>query len=659
MNPRANRICAPLLVAALCSATAAAQNYLNDLGPVAPGLAINNADQVSLLNHYYSGGTLTALPSGFAAGGTSQSGTPVVTGGGISSNGFIAGINTTDPNAGVAYFTISSGAVTQVPTTYGNLDPSITQTGTGINASGTVIGYYYFPNGEQGNAFEVSGGTPSLLAFPGQSAQGCSSGIAAGGGGEALAINDAGVITGFLPSQLNTPCTMHAFVDDNGTYDDLGPGEGYAINASGAVTGTNWTISEQNGQILTSPLQAFLYSNGTLTELPDGATVGYGINAGGYIVGDGATHAFFYNGVVIDLNTFILPGDPLRPYVTLTDARGINDSGLVVVNGVDSRTQAQHAYLLQVPLIQVAPGPLSFASEPIGSTSAPQSVTFANTGATALTLGTATISGAYVIESNNCGAALAAAASCTISVAYAPTASASPVGTLILPAASVPIAVPLSTALSVALTSSSSTTTAGTAVTLTWAATAGASCTASGGASGDGWSGSLTASGSKAVSEKSAGSYTYGITCTAGSQSQSAQTSVTVSWPPVTVTLTASPTSVTTGGTITLSWSSANATSCASSGGGSNDGWPMTNRPTSGSVMITEPNPVITGASETLTFSMTCTSSLSNLSGGASAKVTQLDASSSNGGGGGLDLMSLLSLLGMLAGCQRLRERAS
>jgi hypothetical protein len=37
--------------------------YLADLGAVAPGLAINNSGQVSLLNGYYSGGTYTPYPA--------------------------------------------------------------------------------------------------------------------------------------------------------------------------------------------------------------------------------------------------------------------------------------------------------------------------------------------------------------------------------------------------------------------------------------------------------------------------------------------------------------------------------------------------------------------------------------------------------------------
>jgi hypothetical protein len=72
-------------------------------------------------------------------------------------------------------------------------------------------------------------------------------------------------------------------------------------------------------------------------------------------------------------------------------------------------------------------------------------------------------------------------------------------------------------------------------------------------------------------------------------------------------------------------------------------------------VTITEPNPVINGGAETLTFTLTCTSSASRLSGTSSVKVVQLDTPKSSGGGGALDGLAILFLLGML-GSSRLRR---
>jgi hypothetical protein len=64
-----------------------------------------------------------------------------------------------------------------------------------------------------------------------------------------------------------------------------------------------------------------------------GDSAGYALNATGQVVGVSGAHAFFYNGVRIDINSIIDPADPVKALVTLTGARGINDRRLVVVNG--------------------------------------------------------------------------------------------------------------------------------------------------------------------------------------------------------------------------------------------------------------------------------------------------------------------------------------
>jgi probable HAF family extracellular repeat protein len=52
----------------------------------------------------------------------------------------------------------------------------------------------------------------------------------------------------------------------------------------------------------------------------------------------GVQHAFLYTQQhMYDLNTLIVPGDALGPYVTLTEAVGINCTGWIVANGYDSR----------------------------------------------------------------------------------------------------------------------------------------------------------------------------------------------------------------------------------------------------------------------------------------------------------------------------------
>jgi hypothetical protein len=81
----------------------------------------------------------------------------------------------------------------------------------------------------------------------------------------------------------------------------------------------------------------------------------------------------------------------------------------------------------------------------------------------------------------------------------------------------------------VTLTPSSTTIVAGGSVTLTWQSQNANACSATGGTSGDGWTGTLALSGSKSITEMSAGQVTYGITCTGAPPAATAQAVVTYS----------------------------------------------------------------------------------------------------------------------------------
>ena len=84
-------------------------------------------------------------------------------------------------------------------------------------------------------------------------------------------------------------------------------------------------------------------------------------------------------------------------------------------------------------LLSVSPVSLSFASVAVGSASAPIPITFRNSGGSALTLKPAQLSsGDYALSSNTCGTSLAASASCTIDVAFTPTATGDRSATLTL-----------------------------------------------------------------------------------------------------------------------------------------------------------------------------------------------------------------------------------
>jgi probable HAF family extracellular repeat protein len=165
-------------------------------------------------------------------------------------------------------------------------------------------------------------------------------------------INAGGEVTGL--SYLAGDLQYRAFLYSNGSMRDLGTlggtySQGQGINAGGEVTGEAFTANLN--------LHAFLYSNGSMRDLGTlgGSTsVGYGINAGGEVVGvsdtaggGGVQHAFLYShGKMLDLNA-LDTASPLARYVTLNDARAINDKSWIVANGTDSRTALHHAYLLK------------------------------------------------------------------------------------------------------------------------------------------------------------------------------------------------------------------------------------------------------------------------------------------------------------------------
>ncbi len=77
------------------------------------------------------------------------------------------------------------------------------------------------------------------------------------------------------------------------------------------------------------------------------------------------------------------------------------------------------------PQAALAPSLLSFNNQTTGTTSAVQNVTLSNAGTAALSITSIVLSGgtaASFSQTNNCGASLAASASCTIAVTFAPTA---------------------------------------------------------------------------------------------------------------------------------------------------------------------------------------------------------------------------------------------
>jgi F5/8 type C domain/Pectate lyase superfamily protein/Abnormal spindle-like microcephaly-assoc'd, ASPM-SPD-2-Hydin len=79
--------------------------------------------------------------------------------------------------------------------------------------------------------------------------------------------------------------------------------------------------------------------------------------------------------------------------------------------------------------LTASPTSLSFGDEDVGSTSSAQAVTISNPTASSVSISSVAASGAYA-ETNTCGSSLAAGATCTVNVTFAPTTSGSATGTL-------------------------------------------------------------------------------------------------------------------------------------------------------------------------------------------------------------------------------------
>jgi probable HAF family extracellular repeat protein len=646
-------------IAAVCAAVGLAitplcvhaQTNMVDLGNTASTgapVAINNAGQIAFSTGLYSNGTLTPL-------GTLPGASVNAIAAGINSAGVIVGnvdfhgtIAPGECSGQVPVLIVpvlfTNGTLTGLPLACSSDSPS--STATGINASGEVVGYATGGQNDATSAFVISNG--SYIGFtPDPNLFGEPSGV--GVNSEAFAVSNNGIVTGMAQNVLPANPENDAFIANNGVWTNLGAGSGLAVNNNGQVTGY---------LVVGGQYHAFFYSAGVTTDLSnltDGVGgEGLAINATGQVVGSLSQQGgFFYNGVVTNLNALIGASDPLKPFVTLSEGVGITDNRLILAEGTDSRDGSAHSYLVQAPWLDIAPGLLSFASTRIGSVSVAQSVSLTNSGSAAIPIDSITISGDFALQQNACGTSLAVGATCTATVAFAPTASGDRRGVLTVTSNSVPLAVTLIGVSPISLTLSAKPTslTTGSLATLTWTLSPGTACTATGGVGGDGWTGAITSSGSRTVTEAAGTTYTYGLDCTAGTQTAQISTTITFISPPVTVSVSASPTTFTAGQSTTITWSSKNATSCTASGGGTGDKWPGA-LATSGSQAVTEV--YVPAAPLVLTFTVTCTSNISGLSGMASAQVTEDPPQSK--GGGALDPLSVMGLL-ILLGLKLLSRR--
>ncbi len=133
----------------------------------------------------------------------------------------------------------------------------------------------------------------------------------------------------------------------------------------------------------------------------------------------------------------LAPGTSCTVSVTFTPAAAAGYSGSLVIG--DDAAGAPHSVSLTgtgtAPAASVTPTSISFGTQAVGTTSASRTVTVTSTGSAPLTMSTVSLAGAqaaaFRIVTNGCaGKVLAPGASCTVDVAFAPSASGSAAATL-------------------------------------------------------------------------------------------------------------------------------------------------------------------------------------------------------------------------------------
>ena len=179
------------------------------------------------------------------------------------------------------------------------------------------------------------------------------------GNGLGLAINDVGRVVG---------ASMYQAIEYDGAYTTNLPGLGglgtkaRAINHSGLVAGYSWRIGNES-------TGAVSWESGVLTELSGlggRSSEARGINNAGSIVGwsnrpDDYQRAVIWNGkTVTDLNTF-LDADTINAGWTLALATGINDSGSIVGDAVNSNNPGQMRGFLLSAVSAPVPEPSTYA----------------------------------------------------------------------------------------------------------------------------------------------------------------------------------------------------------------------------------------------------------------------------------------------------------
>jgi probable HAF family extracellular repeat protein len=208
--------------------------------------------------------------------------------------------------------------------------------GKAINASGHIAGTSSIAGNAPRRAFLWDGTTMFDLGTLGGN-------FSAGSG-----INASGHVTG---SSNNAKGESRAFLWDGSIMHDLGTlggsrSIGAAVNAKDQVTGSATTTDD-------AETRAFLWHDGQMEDIGTlgGFSEGTAINnAGqvvGFFIGSQRLRPFLWeNGRMRNINNLDFANDPLKPFVTLTWARDINNIGQMLIEGVHSEHLGRKTFLI-------------------------------------------------------------------------------------------------------------------------------------------------------------------------------------------------------------------------------------------------------------------------------------------------------------------------
>src|SRR5271157_1531777 len=308
---------------------------------------------------------LGALPGGSATSAASVSSNGYVTGSGDTASAFsqpflwstVLGISAVDTDSGYAFGTgvNASGTVvgykfsddfsnftafandgsgpTQIPTLGGANNAA-----TGINDAGTVVGYSEDGSGtELAYVYDPTTGIATPLGV-----------LPGGSTSSANAINGTGLIVG----EADVGGLSHAVVLSGGAWIDLGVPSGSfgadsrtyqsstatAVSNAGQIAGT---LSGDDGSMAVLwQSDSSVVALGALTA--GGTSSAYSVNSSGEVVGTSDGVAFLFNGVGMhDLNSLL---SSTSSGWQLTEGDAINDQGQIAGTGlIDGQ---QHAFLL-------------------------------------------------------------------------------------------------------------------------------------------------------------------------------------------------------------------------------------------------------------------------------------------------------------------------